>query len=113
MLFPSPLCTSSLCEPFNGDNGNDVANFFETLIGNFEGIVQYNKDNKAFEGSTHDNVTIDTLCDIMTQDSDDHEHHLDQDHEMVMGKVGFLQNIEDGLKELSQDIKGKDRSACF
>ena len=27
--------------------------------------MQYNKDNKAFEGGTHDNVTIQTLCDIM------------------------------------------------
>ena len=54
-----------LCKPIDGTNANDVSNLFESLIGNFEDIVQYNKDNKAFEGGKHDNVTIETLCDIM------------------------------------------------
>ena len=43
-----------------------MANFFENLVGNFEDTVQYNKDNRAFEGATNTNVTIETLCDIMT-----------------------------------------------
>jgi len=43
-----------------------VANFFENVVGNFEDTVQYNKDNRAFEGATNTNVTIKTLCDIMT-----------------------------------------------
>ncbi len=29
----------------------DVANLMETLAGLFEGVVQYNRDNKAFEVS--------------------------------------------------------------
>ena len=38
-----------LCSKFDGNNENDVINLFESLVGNFEGIVQYNKDNRAFE----------------------------------------------------------------
>eukprot|EP00092_Neocalanus_flemingeri_P028013 GFUD01030416.1.p1 GENE.GFUD01030416.1~~GFUD01030416.1.p1 ORF type:complete len:490 (+),score=98.51 GFUD01030416.1:89-1558(+) len=58
----------NLCSNFDGTNANDVTNFFESLIGNFEGIVQYNKDNKAFEGATWMNVTIETVCNIMTDE---------------------------------------------
>ena len=36
----------NLCTPFNGNALVDITNLFETLIGNFEGIVQYNKDNR-------------------------------------------------------------------
>ena len=31
----------------------DVANLMENLAGMFEGVVQYNRDNKAFEVSTN------------------------------------------------------------
>ena len=58
-----------LCSSLDGGNKYDVTNLFESLIGNFEGIVQYNKDNRAFEGAEWQNVTIDTVCDIMTDDS--------------------------------------------
>jgi len=54
-----------LCSPLDKSNTNDVINLYESLIGNFEGIVQYNKDNKAFEGAQWGNVTIDTVCDIL------------------------------------------------
>jgi hypothetical protein len=40
---------NSLCDSI--DTQNDVDNFFETVTGNFEGVVQYNKDNRAFEVS--------------------------------------------------------------
>ena len=39
----------SLCEPLNKDNVNDVATFATDVSGNFAGVVQYNKDNRAFE----------------------------------------------------------------
>ncbi|KAK8768395.1 hypothetical protein V5799_015142 [Amblyomma americanum] len=47
-----------------------MANLFQSLAGNFEGIVQYNKDAREFEGGDN-SVTIDTLCDTMTDPSDD------------------------------------------
>jgi len=55
----------NLCTPFNGNALVDITNLFETLIGNFEGIVQYNKDNRDFEGAKWTNITIDTLCSMM------------------------------------------------
>ncbi|XP_071838310.1 putative serine protease K12H4.7 isoform X2 [Apostichopus japonicus] len=59
----------SLCSPLNLSNVLDVANFLESLSGNFAGVVQYNKDNRAFEGAVGTNITLDTLCDIMTDQS--------------------------------------------
>ncbi|XP_059091857.1 putative serine protease K12H4.7 [Tigriopus californicus] len=56
----------NLCTPFDSTKKHDMANFFENLVGNFEDVVQYNKDNRAFEGVANTNVTIKTLCDIMT-----------------------------------------------
>ncbi|KAH8041209.1 hypothetical protein HPB51_013869 [Rhipicephalus microplus] len=94
-----------LCTYFNGFNANNMANLFQSLAGNFEGIVQYNKDAREFEARRRiksrlrrlhsdgggnvvepcaqiwvhvkepqggDNtVTIDTLCDAMTDPNDD------------------------------------------
>ena len=37
------------CEPLDSDE--DKLNFYAALSGNFEGPVQYNKDNRAFEVS--------------------------------------------------------------
>lgn len=45
-----------------------MANFFSSVVGNFEDIVQYNKVNRHFEG-VHRKVTIDTLCDVMTDEN--------------------------------------------
>ena len=49
-------------------NQDDVALLAETLAGNFMGVVQYNRDNTAFEGRPN-NITMDNLCDIMTNTS--------------------------------------------
>lgn len=57
-----------LCDPIEKsiENSLDVSNFFETLAGNFAGIVQYNKDNRIGKKTKGTNITIDTLCDVMT-----------------------------------------------
>jgi len=55
----------NLCSNLNGKDANDVANLFEALVGNFEGIVQYNRDNKEFEGAQWMNITMETVCTIM------------------------------------------------
>lgn len=51
-----------LCDPIerNVDNALDNSNIFETLAGNFAGIVQYNKDNRMSKDGTS-NITIDTV----------------------------------------------------
>lgn len=54
-----------LCDTIEGnENQLDISNFFENLASNFAGVVQYNKDN-----SPHATVTIDTVCDIMMNDT--------------------------------------------
>lgn len=61
-----------LCKPLDMDNlpdFNEIATFTSNLAGNFEGVVQYNKDNRAFEGAIGTNITIDTLCGIMNDES--------------------------------------------
>jgi hypothetical protein len=74
-----------------------VSNFFENLIGSFEDVVQYNKDNREFEGVKNTNVTIKTLCDIMTGKSvfrakanDDYLHHFTRE----------LRELEENLSEV-------------
>lgn len=57
-----------LCEPLDKDNVNDVATFALDLSGNFATVVQYNKDNRAFEGAVGTNTTVNTLCDIMNDE---------------------------------------------
>ena len=39
----------ALCEPLDGTRTMDVRNLFQSLASNFEGVVQYNKDNRDFE----------------------------------------------------------------
>lgn len=58
----------SLCEPLS-DNKNDISNFASITAGNFMGVVQYNKDNRKFEGAIGTNITIDVLCTIMNDKS--------------------------------------------
>jgi len=57
-----------LCDPIEGAIGNpdDIANLYETLSGNFAGVVQYNKDNRIGSNVKAANITIDVLCNIMT-----------------------------------------------
>ncbi|XP_046667646.1 putative serine protease K12H4.7 [Homalodisca vitripennis] len=57
-----------LCDPINPSIQNDVYNLLESMADNLAGIVQYNKDNRAFRSSSW-NITIDTVCDIMTDHS--------------------------------------------
>lgn len=43
-----------LCDKIDHTNILDLAGFFSNTAGNFEGVVQYNKDNRAFEVSLLD-----------------------------------------------------------
>uniref|UniRef100_A0A1B6MS95 Serine protease K12H4.7 n=1 Tax=Graphocephala atropunctata TaxID=36148 RepID=A0A1B6MS95_9HEMI len=75
LLLKHPLGQKSiakefrLCDPINADNGQDIANLLETLAGNFAEVVQYNKDNRASHKGSVSNITIDTLCDIMINET--------------------------------------------
>lgn len=69
----------NLCTPIEQsiNSTNDISNFFETLAGNFAGVVQYNKDNRIGKSAKAKNVTIDVICDIMTNEAlGDASHRL-------------------------------------
>jgi len=58
-----------LCDPLDKYKKKDVANLFETLAGNFAEIVQYNKDNRLYTNPERSSITLETLCDIMVNES--------------------------------------------
>jgi hypothetical protein len=58
----------NLCSDLDSDDRN-VSNFAESVAGNIFGVVQYNKDNRAFEGARGGNITIETICSIMLNES--------------------------------------------
>ncbi|XP_028925206.1 thymus-specific serine protease [Ornithorhynchus anatinus] len=56
----------NLCEQLQIKSKMDSAYFLESLASNFMDVVQYNEDNRAFEGVKGTNITINVLCDIMS-----------------------------------------------
>ncbi|KAI4898011.1 hypothetical protein NFI96_017490 [Prochilodus magdalenae] len=58
-----------LCSKLEIRSDMDSAYLLETLAGNFMDVVQYNEDNRAFEGVAGTNITIKVLCDMMMDSS--------------------------------------------
>ncbi|XP_031429917.1 thymus-specific serine protease [Clupea harengus] len=58
-----------LCSPLQLDSLMDSAHFLESLAGNFMDVVQYNEDNRAFEGVVGTNITMKVLCGVMADAS--------------------------------------------
>ncbi|XP_065175160.1 putative serine protease K12H4.7 [Sycon ciliatum] len=54
------------CSPITSDE-MEIATFAQSVAGLFMGVVQYNRDNVAFEGRTE--VTISDVCEVMTNKS--------------------------------------------
>ncbi|XP_049582929.1 thymus-specific serine protease [Syngnathus scovelli] len=59
----------NLCSKLEIQTETDSAYFLEMLAGNFMDVVQYNEDNRAFEGVVGTNITIKVLCGIMADTS--------------------------------------------
>jgi hypothetical protein len=77
--------TFKTCELIETEN--DKINFYSSLAGNFEDAVQYNKDNRAFEGAV--SVTIDLLCDtMMNQHEGDQLHRYAQVNSIILDLNG-------------------------
>ncbi|XP_028650255.1 thymus-specific serine protease [Erpetoichthys calabaricus] len=58
-----------LCDTLKASSDSDLPYFLETLAGNFMDVVQYNEDNREFEGVPGTNITIKVLCNIMEDES--------------------------------------------
>ncbi|CAL8350488.1 unnamed protein product [Lota lota] len=59
----------NLCSKLRLQSEMDSAYFLETLAGSFMDVVQYNQDNREFEGVAGANVTIKVLCGVMADAS--------------------------------------------
>ncbi|XP_024133525.1 thymus-specific serine protease [Oryzias melastigma] len=59
----------NLCSKLQIQTEMDSAYFLEMLAGNFMDVVQYNEDNREFEGVQGGNITIKVLCDVMSDPS--------------------------------------------
>ncbi|XP_029373345.1 thymus-specific serine protease [Echeneis naucrates] len=59
----------NLCSKLQIQTEMDAAYFLETLAGSFMDVVQYNEDNRGFEGVTGTNITIKVLCGVMADAS--------------------------------------------
>ncbi|XP_028817754.1 thymus-specific serine protease [Denticeps clupeoides] len=58
-----------LCSRLQLGSPMDSAYFLESLAGNFMDVVQYNEDNREFEGAIGTNITIKVLCEVMLDTS--------------------------------------------
>ncbi|XP_060598932.1 putative serine protease K12H4.7 isoform X1 [Ruditapes philippinarum] len=58
-----------LCDKIDHNALLDLSVFFNNLASNFAGVVQYNNDNREFLGKQGTDLTIKTVCDIMTDES--------------------------------------------
>lgn len=59
----------NLCSKLQNQTEMDSAYFLETLAGSFMDVVQYNEDNRGFEGVIGTNITIKVLCSVMSDAS--------------------------------------------
>ncbi|KAK2846863.1 hypothetical protein Q5P01_009862 [Channa striata] len=59
----------NLCSKLQIQTETDSAYFLEELAGNFMDVVQYNEDNRGFEGAIGSNITIKVLCGLMSDTS--------------------------------------------
>ncbi|XP_026881270.2 thymus-specific serine protease [Electrophorus electricus] len=58
-----------LCSKLQIQSDMDSAYLLETLAGSFMDVVQYNEDNRAFEGVVGTNITVKVLCRLMLDSS--------------------------------------------
>ncbi|MBN3295719.1 YM67 protease, partial [Amia calva] len=95
----------SLCEKLQIQTHMDLAYFLETLAGNFMDVVQYNEDNRQFEGAIGTNITIKVLCDIMSDPSRGEPYDRYATIVNLMLKTFFLKclnvNYSSYIKEMS------------
>ncbi|XP_063771987.1 putative serine protease K12H4.7 [Pseudophryne corroboree] len=59
----------NLCKPLNISSEMDFAFFLDTIAEYVMDIVQYNNDNREFEGVKGTNITIQVVCDVMATES--------------------------------------------
>jgi len=93
-------------------------NFFSTIIDQFAGVVQYNEDNRK-----GNNVTIDMICEIMTQENENGSSNenvikLSKVYKLInkdqkkCNNVSYEKSVED-LKNITIDFDGAGRQWTY
>ncbi|XP_062524740.1 putative serine protease K12H4.7 [Bombyx mori] len=55
-----------VCKPFGLASQNDMKNFYNSIADDFADLVQYNEDNRISADVNYKNLTINTVCDMLT-----------------------------------------------
>ncbi|KAL4717657.1 hypothetical protein ACJJTC_000806 [Scirpophaga incertulas] len=55
-----------VCQKFSESTTNDIKNFYNIIAENFADLVQYNEDNRIGSDENSRNITINTVCGLMT-----------------------------------------------
>lgn len=58
-----------VCKPFGLASNNDMINFYSTIADDFADLVQYNEDNRISADEKFKNLTINTVCKMMTEET--------------------------------------------
>ncbi|XP_032526594.2 putative serine protease K12H4.7 [Danaus plexippus] len=56
-----------VCEPFSKASQNDMKNFYNSIADDFADLVQYNEDNRISGDKMYKNLTINSVCDMLTE----------------------------------------------
>ncbi|XP_026730974.1 putative serine protease K12H4.7 [Trichoplusia ni] len=55
-----------VCKPFENAKPNDIKNFYNSIADDFADLVQYNEDNRISADVKYKNLTINTVCSMLT-----------------------------------------------
>ncbi|CAH0716103.1 unnamed protein product, partial [Brenthis ino] len=56
-----------VCKPFHKATENDIKNFYNSIADDFADLVQYNEDNRMSADLKYKNITINTVCKMITE----------------------------------------------
>ncbi|XP_075991129.1 putative serine protease K12H4.7 [Anticarsia gemmatalis] len=57
-----------VCKPFASASTLDIDNFYNSIADDFADLVQYNEDNRISADAKYKNLTINTVCNMLTAD---------------------------------------------
>ncbi|XP_026500280.2 putative serine protease K12H4.7 [Vanessa tameamea] len=58
-----------VCKPFSKASKDDIKNFYNSIADDFADLVQYNEDNRISADMRYKNLTINTVCQMITEPS--------------------------------------------
>ncbi|KAM9316476.1 putative serine protease K12H4.7 [Gastrophryne carolinensis] len=98
-----------LCDPLGISSEMDMAYFLDTISEYIMDVVQYNNDNREFEGVKTTNITIEVVCNIMSNESLGAPYDRYAEVIRTILKAGEEKCIEASYQKYIQDI----RDSCW